>query len=136
MSSRLLWMRLLFAALLVFITYLTLTPNPDDTSGFAAARYVAKLLFGDAQFADKIGHFAAYGALGAAAFWAETFIFGRKRWTPLLLAAYGAILEGVQGLGGVRTPEFADGLANALGALSGFIGAYILAQLVRKVRAR
>ena len=60
---------------------------------------LSSLLFGDARYTDKLAHFAAYGALGAAAFWAQLILWGKKRWTPLALAAYGALLEGLQGIG-------------------------------------
>ena len=134
MGSRLFWLRALFAALFALVTYLTLTPNPEDAeSGFAAMRLIANLLFGDPQLGDKVAHFFGYGALGASAFWAQLFPFGQKRWTPILLAVYGVCLEGVQGLGGVRSPEVADAVANGLGALCGFAGAVILAMLVSRL---
>jgi len=135
MASSILWARGLFIALLVIVTFLTLTPDPDDTEkGFAAARFVAAFLFGDPQLADKVAHFAAYAALGAAAFWAQIAVFARKRWAPVLLAAYGVALEGVQGLGGVRTPELTDAIANGLGALAGFGAAVVLAIIIARFR--
>ena len=132
MPSRLFWLRGLFAALFLLVTYLTLTPNPEETeSGFALARWVAVAFLGDATFADKVGHFLGYGALGASAFWAQLSIM-KKRWAmPIALALYGAGLEGLQGLGGVRSPELADALANALGVVTAFVGAFVLAKLVR-----
>lgn len=132
MGSRLLLARGFFAALFLTVTYLTLTPNPEDTeTGFAVARWVAVFVLGDAGLADKVAHFMAYGALGAAAFWAQIDLFGR-RWTlPLALAVYGAALEGVQGFGGVRSPELADAFANFLGVVAGYAGAMILARAVR-----
>ena len=130
MGTALLWARVFFVTLLVFVTVVTLIPNPDDTAGFAAARFISSLLFGDDKFADKVAHVSAYGALGASAYWAQLIVYGKKRWTPLLLAAYGALLEGVQGIGGVRDPELADGIANAAGALIGFSGAWLLYKFV------
>ncbi len=127
------WARGLFFLVFSLVTYLTLTPNPDDAEkGFAAARYIAALLFGDAQFGDKVAHFAGYGALGATAYWAQFKVFERKVWIPALLAVYGALLEGVQGYGGIRSAEVADAVANGLGALAGFAGAVFLAIIVCK----
>jgi VanZ family protein len=135
MGARIVWARGLFVVLLGVVTYLTLTPNPDEAEkGFAAARFIAVLLFGDAQLGDKVAHFAGYGALGASAFWAGIKIFAHRRWTPLVLGVYGALLEGVQGLGGVRSPELADALANAFGAFAGFAGAVVLAMVIAKFK--
>ena len=127
--------RALFVALVSVVTWLTLTPSPENAdSGFALARWAATLLFGDAGLTDKVAHFMAYSALGACAFWARLTLAGRLWTTPLALAAYGAALEGAQGLGGVRSPELADALANGLGAVAGFAGAMALA-LLAKARA-
>jgi len=132
MRVRLFWARGLFAALFVMVTYLTLTPDPDKTrSGFALARWVASLVLGNPDLADKVAHFLAYSALGAAAYGAQINPW-RKPWAaPLALAVYGVLLEGLQGLGGVRTPELADAIANSLGALTGFAGAVILARFLK-----
>ena len=119
--------RALFVFLLVVVTWLTLTPNPDDTeSGMAITRWIAERLFGEGAYADKVAHFVAYGALGASAALARLRIAGRAAPAIILLAAYGAVLEGVQGLGGVRDPELADAMANAAGALAGYPAAAFL----------
>lgn len=132
MASRLFWARGVFGVLFLVVTFLTVTPNPDDAkSGMEFARWIAARLFGDDAFADKVGHFLAYAALGLAAFWARFAPRGRRLWAPLALAVYGAALEGVQGLGGVRSPELADAVANAAGALAGFGGAFFLARFGR-----
>lgn len=132
MGSKLSWARSLFAALFFSVTFLTLTPNPEDTeTGFALARWVAVFVLGDSGLTDKVAHFMAYGALGVSAFWAQLELF-RRRWTfPIALAAYGAALEGVQGLGGVRSPELADALANAFGVVTAYGGAMLLAKFTR-----
>ncbi len=136
MDGRKFLARSVFVMLFGVVTYLTVTPNPDEAEkGFAAARFIAALLFGDAQLGDKVAHFAGYGALGASAFWAGITFFSHKRWTPLVLGIYGALLEGVQGLGGVRSPELADAFANAFGAFAGFAGAIILAMAITKFKA-
>lgn len=134
-ASTLLWPRIAFGLLFVVVTYLTLTPNPEDAkSGFAVTRWVAQILFGNPALADKVAHFAAYGALGAAAAWAQLALFSKRRITALALALYGVLLEVLQGIGGVRSPEVADAVANALGAVAGLGGAIMLARLARRFR--
>ena len=134
-SSLLFWARLLFAALFVLITYLTLTPNPDDVAtGFDLARLIAGFLFGEPDYGDKVAHFAAYGALGAMAYWAQIFIAGRRWLTPVCLGFYGALLEGAQGIGGVRSLELLDAMANGLGAVTGFIVAAVFSHLLQQLR--
>lgn len=127
--------RALFVLLFALVTFLTLTPNPADTEpGFIVTRWISTALFGDASLADKIAHFLAYGSLGAAAYWAELRLFFRRRGVGLALVLYGMLLEGLQGLGGVRDPEIADAVANAFGAASGLAGAFLLARIIQKLR--
>lgn len=110
-----------FVVLFIAVTYLTLTPNPDEAEpGLALARWLSTLLFGDEEFADKVAHLAGYGALGGSAAFAKITLFQRFWLTPFGLGVYGAVLEGAQAFGGVRTPELYDALANASGALLGF----------------
>ena len=125
------WMRAAFAGLAILVTWLTLTSNPESAeSGFAFARMIAKLLFADQAQADKVAHFLAYGALGAFACWGRVRLQKLVWATPLILAAYGGGLELLQGLGGVREAEFADGVANALGACAGYLGAYVVSRII------
>jgi hypothetical protein len=113
--------RWLFVLLLGAVTFLTVTPAPEQAKvGFDLSDWIARILFGDAKFGDKVAHVAAYAALGATAAAGEIRIAGRAIGTLVALAAYGALLEGVQGLGGVRSADVADGLANLVGAVSGF----------------
>lgn len=123
-----------FVVLFLLITYLTVTPNPDDTKmGMALTRWLAALLFGDGAFGDKIAHFLAYAALGASAALAQVRLAGRALYAVAGLALYGAALEGVQGLMGVRFPELGDALANSLGAAVGFPAATLtMARLARR----
>ncbi len=133
--ASLMWPRILFGLLLALVTYLTLTPNPEDTeTGFALTLWIAEALLRNPALADKIAHFLAYASLGAMAAWAHLTLFSKRRFTAIALALYGAALEGLQGLGGVRTPEVADAAANGLGALAGLGGAIILARMVRRLR--
>lgn len=125
------WMRAAFAGLGVLVTWLTLTSNPESAeSGFVIARVVAQWLFADEGQADKVAHFLAYGALGAFACWGRVRLPKLVWATPLALAAYGGGLELLQGLGGVREAEFADGVANALGACAGYLGAYAVSRVM------
>jgi hypothetical protein len=133
MSRTVLW-RALFVALLVFVTYMTLTPNPDDTEGeLSFARWISELLFGTAAFGDKVAHVLAYASLGAAAMFAQIHLAGRAAVTLIALAAYGVLLEALQGLGGVRTADAIDALANASGAVMG-AGAHYAAHLLDRLR--
>lgn len=123
--------RAVFALLLALITFLTVTPNPEDTqSGMAVMRWISSLFFGDGAYGDKIAHFLAYAALGLSAAAARIEIAGRPLATIAALAAYGVLLEGVQGIMGVRQPELYDALANAAGAISGMLaGGAVVARL-------
>jgi VanZ family protein len=72
----------------------------------------------DPPFSDKIAHFMAYGAvtwLGAMA--ASTI--KRLVYLGLAMLALGILLEFAQAFVPGRTPELFDGLANALGVISG-----------------
>lgn len=125
------WMRAAFAALVVLVTWLTLTSNPDNTeSGFVLARVIATMVLSDPALADKVAHFLAYAALGAFACWGRLHLKAFVWATPLALAAYGGGLELLQGLGGIRQAEFADAFANALGACAGYLGAYAMCRLM------
>ncbi len=134
MTFRKAW-RGVFALLFIVVTFLTLTPNPEDTqSGLAIARFLAQLIFHDAAFGDKVAHFLAYAALGGAATFADMRIRERRAATIVILAAYGAILEFLQGFGGVREAELADALANSMGALAAFPAALLFERLVLRMR--
>ncbi len=95
-------------------------------------RWISEKLFGDAALNDKVAHFAAYGVLGFSAFFAKVWLFGRQILTVIALALYGAFLEVVQGLGGVRQPEIADAIANMLGAVAGFGVAFLVLRFLWK----
>lgn len=134
MSSRKVW-RGVFALLFVFVTWLTLTPNPDDTApSLAIARFLAELIFQNAAFADKIAHFLAYAALGGSAALADLRAGGRRSGVILALALYGGALEYLQGAGGVRVAEFADAVANATGALAAFPATLAIERLYDRLR--
>lgn len=132
MNFKLFW-RGVFALLVLFITWQTLTPDPDNTEpSIAIARFIAELLFHDARLGDKVAHFLAYSALGGSAAFAHLEMANRRWLTIAMLAAYGALLELLQGIGGVRLPEFQDALANSSGALA----AYPAALFIERALAR
>jgi hypothetical protein len=123
--------RAAFYLLLLFVTWQTITPDPDQSkNGLAFARWIASLLLGDVTMADKVAHFCAYAALGFLAALGGIRIFGRPIFSLAGLIAYGAALELLQGLGGVRIGDWVDASMNASGAMSGFA----LARLARYAR--
>ncbi|PQA89614.1 VanZ family protein [Hyphococcus luteus] len=129
--------RALFFLLFALVTFLTLTPDPDNTEpGFVVTRWISSALFGDDALADKVAHFLAYASLGALAFWAEVKVFSQRWGAWAALCLYGVLLEGLQGLGGVRDPEIADAVCNALGAAAGLGGAFLLSRLTGRFRLR
>lgn len=131
--SPLFFARAIFALLLGAVTWLTLTPSPEDAdAGLKIMRWIANVLLRDSALGDKVAHFTAYAALGASAFWAR---LGASYWPPLVLAGYGAALEVVQGMGGVRSPELADGLANIAGAVAGYVAAVMVTRFLSKAAA-
>ncbi|NJD08140.1 MAG: VanZ family protein [Methylococcaceae bacterium] len=86
------------------IVWLSLTPSPPQPP---------KLLNW-----DKMQHLVAYGS---AAFWFGS-VFKRHILWPMFLVALGIALEFLQDLGGVRTLEVADMIANSLGVAVGWWG--------------
>ena len=113
--------RAAFFLLLLFVTWQTLAPDPTESqSGLAFARWIASVLFGDVAMADKVAHYCAYAALGTLAAFGGITIFGRAMLVLAMLVAYSAVLEFLQGLGGVRVAEWIDAGMNAAGAISGF----------------
>ena len=125
--------RFAFICLALFITWQTLTPSPEEAEpGIALARWLAEILLHDPKRADKIAHFLAYAALGGSAAFAGFSLMGRHWPVVIAIALYGAALEGVQGFGGVRSPEIADAFANGLGALISFPAALLFAGLMNR----
>lgn len=123
--------RFAFLALALFVTWQTLTPDPEDTDGgMAIARLIAEIIFHSAEMSDKVAHFMAYAALGGSAAFGHFRMMGLRPPVIAGIAVYGMALEGLQGLGGVREPEIADAIANALGVISAFAAVAVLEQIV------
>lgn len=128
--------RALFVVLLLVVTYLTLTPRPEDfKAGFELTKWLARRFFGDVVYTDKIQHFLSYGALGAAAALARIRLAGRGSFVALALALYGGALEGAQSFVATRQTDFFDALANGAGAGTGYVVAAALLALTRTARA-
>jgi VanZ family protein len=118
-------MRALIAARAAFIlwaaavAYLSLTEDTQTIdASFDLVRRIAMLL-GNEELSDKIGHFLSYFALGALAVATKYRVFATWFVAVAVLAGYGLAIEGLQGIGGVRTPDLYDGLADTLGATTG-----------------
>jgi len=82
---------------------------------------------------DKVLHFTAYFGLAGIA----TLALGRTRaavWAALALAAFGGILEIVQGFVG-RDAEWGDELANIVGVCAGFAAGLLTLRVLRRVAA-
>lgn len=134
MTARRAW-RGVFALLLAVVTFLTLTPNPENTpSGFAIARLIAQWMFADTALADKVGHFLAYAALGLTASLADLRLRDRRILAILAIAAYGAMLEFAQGAGGVRTGDVIDAIANTGGAVSAYLAFVFVGRVTGRAR--
>ncbi len=134
MKSRYFW-RFVFVVMLLVVTRMTLTTNPDDTkAGFKFVQLIAQALFNDPAMSDKVAHFISYFALGVSALFAEVRLWGRQVPVIALIALYGGVLELLQGAGGVRTPDLADALANASGALSAYVGGLLTQRLTQRRR--
>lgn len=122
--------RFAFVALALFVTWQTLTPDPEDTDGgMAIARWIAEMIFHSADMGDKVAHFMAYAALGGSAAFGHFRVLGLRAPVVAGIAVYGMALEGLQGLGGVRDPEIADAMANALGVICSFAAVALLEQV-------
>ncbi|HEY8697342.1 MAG TPA: VanZ family protein [Rhizomicrobium sp.] len=83
---------------------------------------------------DKVLHFLAYFGLAGLA----TVTFGRLRaalWAGLALAAFGGVLEIVQGFVG-RDAEWGDELANIIGVCAGLTAGLAFLALMRRLVGR
>lgn len=116
--------RIAFFLLAILVAYLSVGSFPSDAPpGNKITRMIATVLFGDTTHADKVGHFMAYVTLGAAAVFAA--LVRRPIWAPpVLLAFFGAGLEGAQYFVDGRHPDLADAAVNGVGAVLGCLLAH------------
>lgn len=71
------------------------------------------------SWSDKFMHFIAYFLIAT---WFAALVKPHKLWLlGIALVVLGAGLEGAQWLGGQRHAEWADGIANTLGVVSGLL---------------
>lgn len=87
---------------LAAIIWLSLTPDPPQV---------------DVSQGDKLGHFAAYGAL---MFWFAALYPARRPPFAIGFITLGIALEFAQGMSGYRTFDLLDMAANTLGVLAGW----------------
>lgn len=85
----------------VWVIYESLTPSPVATPGI--------------EFGDKIGHFLAYFIL--MGWFAQLYVRSRHTLLLCLCIALGVGLEFIQEQTGYRMFEYADMMADAMGAL-------------------
>ena len=76
---------------------------------------------------DKLGHFAAYGAL---MLWFAVLYPARRLQFAMIFITLGIALEFAQGATGYRTFDVLDMAANALGVLAGWGGARVAGKLL------
>lgn len=86
--------------LIIAVVYLTLTSSPPEVFNF--------------ELGDKIGHLIAYSTL--MAWFGQLYLVIRTQFKfAISFCVMGALLEVVQGMGGVRFFDYFDMLANAVG---------------------
>ncbi len=113
--------RVLLALLIVFVSWLALTPRPPPEIDFGW---------------DKLNHMLAFAALG---FSACLGCAGERRsclrWSAALLA-YGGLIEILQGFLPGRACEWGDLLGDALGIASGAVLASAVLRAAASTRSR
>jgi len=101
------------ALMIIFIFYMTLTPNPIDLTW---------------RWSDKLYHFSGY--FGLMAWYAQ--LLQRRTIAFLLFIAMGIGLESAQLLVSARSFEWADMLANVLGVVvAAFLFRGVLTRLLQ-----
>ena len=133
---RIFW-SVLFVLLFALITWLTLTPDPQETpNDIAFVQWLASTFLGDPARADKVAHFLGYAALGGSLTLSAFRIAGR-RWAGIAaLTFYGLFLEQAQGWGGVRQSDIFDALANMLGAVAAYPAALLFEDILSRLKKR
>ena len=103
LRHRVIWVALGWS-LVAAVVWISLTPSPPDV-GLASQ--------------DKLEHVMAYLVL--ASWFGALYTGGARAFYTLALALMGVGIEFLQEAGGVRQLEAADMIANALGALAGWL---------------
>ena len=128
-----LW-RTVFAVLVLFVTYMSLAPSPENVGGgYAFMKWISEFLFGGPEYHDKIGHFLAYATL--AGVYAQTAWrpFGRQVYGIVWLALFGLAMELAQGMTTYRELSGTDLLANWAGLAIGYPAGKTLYLVLRKL---
>ncbi|MFM8332348.1 MAG: VanZ family protein [Candidatus Methylumidiphilus sp.] len=94
--------RVLAWMLVAIVVWLSLTPRPPQPPSILGW--------------DKAQHFTAYATL---AYWFGMCYSRHWRW-PTFLVGLGVLMEVLQGLGGFRSFDFFDIIANTIGVAGGF----------------
>ena len=127
-------LRVIFAFLLIYVGWGSLAHDPqapEESSVFF--QWLSSLLFGSHAYEDKLLHFFAYGALGVSGALARLPVLGSTWILFACLAAYGTGLEGLQALGGVRSGDWLDIVANIAGGACGVFGIWVLSVLAEMI---
>ncbi|WP_306250901.1 hypothetical protein [Parvularcula sp. IMCC14364] len=120
-------MRLAYGILLVLIIVLSLLPTEDAIpGGNLIFGFIAKILLGSADYADKITHVAAYAAITCVGMLGIIRPLGRWLFMPLAMLLLSGLLEFGQGAVAARTPDLMDFVANLVGVTGGAIVAGLL----------
>ncbi len=119
-QARKIW-RLLLLLLLIFISYMALSPAPPKSVGTSW---------------DKLNHAMAFASLAFCGHWSLSP--GRARWLqlPLTLLAYGGAIELLQLNIPGRDGEWADMLGDAVGVALGLGAAFVLLALQKSSPAQ
>lgn len=129
-------MRHLFFIFLGLVALLSLLPDtgaaPVSDDLFS---WIATILLGDPEQADKISHFIAYGVLAGSATLGLVRPFGQYLFLPVLLVAFSGVMELGQGFVASRVPDMLDMLANTTGVASGCLAGLVILFLAGHSRA-
>ena len=129
--------RVLFIIALVMVTILSLIPNPDDIpGGMDFTRWLARMLFGDAEHSDKVAHFIAYGTLGGGIILGTVRLLGSFLGSAFAIIIWSGVLEILQGIISSRSTDLLDMVANSSGVIVGFIAGMMLLWIGLRVKEK
>ncbi|MCI5046219.1 MAG: VanZ family protein [Aquisalinus sp.] len=130
-------MRIVYAFLLIVIVVLSLVPTEESVPGSNLIfGFLAELLLGSADHADKMSHMLAYAAITGVGMLGIIRPLGRFLLLPVSMLLLSALLELGQGAIAGRTPDMMDLLANLVGVATGAAVAGFLLMLARQQAQR
>jgi VanZ family protein len=112
----------LFIAFALAILVLSVMPSPPE-------------MIQEVLSWDKAQHALAYAVFTLLGGWAMTPVFGASRAWRLAFAlaiGYGLVIEVLQGMGGRRSPQLADGAADIIGAAVVYLIWFVVFRLRQK----